>query len=446
MRLHLVRVFALAVVSLGLAACGGDGGGHKRPSVPASITIVSGNSQTGVAGSALPAALNVSVKDSSGRAVAGASVSWAVIAGGGSVTPTTSTTDSAGVATTNWTLGAALGANRATATVGTLPAVGFDATGVAGPAASVSIVSGNGQGGAVGTELPAALTVRVTDSGARPVAGVTVTWAVTAGGGTVTPASSVTDSGGAANTRWTLGATAGANRATATVAGLPGVTFDATGSAAGPMVRAYEDSEFLYLESRMGVDVARIGLRKSWGGAITEASLNGVDYVNDDNPGRQIQVSLWDGNAKYDEAAGFWQWNPVEAGDHFYHGSPLLEARLAAESIYTRTQPIHWAPENISSVIGPLLGDAYIEKWVSVVPGHHRAFKVHYRITHFGTDAHANMLQELPVMYVNPNVPNIVYYAGLPIQLGAGLGSRVRQFHPRRRRGRDACHDLRIAR
>ena len=99
MRLHLVRVFALAVVSLGLAACGGGGSGHKRPSVPALITIVSGNSQTGVAGSALPAALNVSVKDSSGRAVAGASVSWTVVVGGGSVTPSTSTTDSAGLAT-----------------------------------------------------------------------------------------------------------------------------------------------------------------------------------------------------------------------------------------------------------------------------------------------------------------------------------------------------------
>jgi hypothetical protein len=58
------------------------------------------------------------------------------------------------------------------------------------------------------------------------------------------------------------------------------------------------------------------------------------------------------------------------------------------------------------------LGDAYIEKWISVVPGFNRVFKVHYKITHFGTDTHADKFQELPVMYVNPNVPNFFYYGG----------------------------------
>ncbi len=226
------RILVIGVASLVMAACGGGGGGgHKQPPVPTSITIVSGNSQTGVAGSALPSALGVSVKDSSGRAVLGASVSWAVVAGGGSVTPATSTTDSAGLAMTNWTLGVALGANRLTATSGTLPAVAFDATGVAGPAATVSIVSGNGQSGSIGTELPAALTVRVTDSGTRPVSGVTVSWAVTAGGGRVTPTTGTTDSSGTASARWTLGTAPGANRATATVAGTSVVVFEATATA-----------------------------------------------------------------------------------------------------------------------------------------------------------------------------------------------------------------------
>lgn len=139
---QLSRVIVIGVVSLALVACGGGGGGgHKKPPVPASITIVSGNGQTGVAGSALPTALSVSIKDSSGRAVPGASVSWAVIEGGGSVTPTTNSTDSAGLATTTWTLGAALGANRVIATSGTLPAVAFDATATAAVTASVIVTS-----------------------------------------------------------------------------------------------------------------------------------------------------------------------------------------------------------------------------------------------------------------------------------------------------------------
>lgn len=139
---QLPRVIAIGVASLALVACGGGSGdGQEQPPVPASITIVSGNGQTGVAGSALPTALGVSVKDSSGLAVPGASVSWAVVAGGGSVTPTTSLTDSAGLATTTWTLGAAPGANRVIATSGTLAAVAFDATATTAVTASVIVTS-----------------------------------------------------------------------------------------------------------------------------------------------------------------------------------------------------------------------------------------------------------------------------------------------------------------
>jgi len=138
---QFLRILIIGIASLVLTACGGGDGGHKAPPAPTVITIVSGNNQTGVAGSTLPAALVVSVKDAAGRAVAGATVSWAVVAGGGSVTPTTSMTDSAGFATTNWTLGAAPGANRVTATAGTLPAVAFDATATPAVTASVTVSS-----------------------------------------------------------------------------------------------------------------------------------------------------------------------------------------------------------------------------------------------------------------------------------------------------------------
>lgn len=141
MRLQFLRVAVVGLASLALGACGGGGGGHEGLPTATSITIVSGNNQTALAGSALPTALGVSVKDSSGRAVAAASVSWTVVAGGGSVTPSTSTTDSGGLATTSWTLGAAPGANRVTATVAGIAPVTFDAVALAGATASVTVTS-----------------------------------------------------------------------------------------------------------------------------------------------------------------------------------------------------------------------------------------------------------------------------------------------------------------
>ena len=176
-----------------------------------------------------------------------------------------------------------------------------------------------------------------------------------------------------------------------------------------PVITTSEDSTMIFLDARTSTDAARLGLLKAWGASITEVSLNGVNYVNHDDPGRQIQTSLWDGNATY---AGTWGYNPIEAGDHDFNGSPLLASTLLPDSIYTKTQPIQWAPENFGGGPTPVRGDAYIEKWISVVPGYNRVFKVHYKITHFGTDSHADANQELPVIYVNPIVPNFFYYGG----------------------------------
>ena len=193
-----------------------------------------------------------------------------------------------------------------------------------------------------------------------------------------------------------------------------------------PAITTVDDGVSFVLQTATSTETARVGLLKAWGAAITEVSLNGVDYVNHDDPGRQIQTSLWDANANYSTS---WGYNPVESGDHDFQGSPVLASTLMPDSIYTKTQPIQWAPENFGGGPGnPVLGDAYIEKWITVVPSHNRVFKVHYKITHFGTDLHADAFQELPVMYVNPNVPNFVYYGGSAPWTNGGLSQHVMPY------------------
>ena len=102
----------------------------------------------------------------------------------------------------------------------------------------VGIVSGNNQNAGPIAALPNPLVVIVTDGAGDPAVGVTVTWSVASGGGSVTPLTSVTGADGTASTTWTLG-TAGAQAVQALVAGLPPVLFNATFTAGSGQIRTW---------------------------------------------------------------------------------------------------------------------------------------------------------------------------------------------------------------
>jgi plastocyanin len=107
-------------------------------------------------------------------------------------------------------------------------------TAVQGPpvATQIAMNSGDGQTATVGTSVATPPSVIVKDANGSPVAGVSVAFSVTAGGGTISPTSAGTSdaSGIAGVTMWALGPTPGSNSLTATAPGLAGspVTFNAT--------------------------------------------------------------------------------------------------------------------------------------------------------------------------------------------------------------------------
>ena len=102
------------------------------------------------------------------------------------------------------------------------------------PPASVANVTGVPLVGTAGQVLSDQVVVRVADAAQSPLEGVTVTFAATAGGGSVSPASAVTDTRGEARTRWTLGRTLGSNILTVSAGGGPTVQIPATVSAGRP--------------------------------------------------------------------------------------------------------------------------------------------------------------------------------------------------------------------
>src|SRR5205823_14886659 len=92
------------------------------------------------------------------------------------------------------------------------------------------LVSGNNQTAKFQTALAMPLVVSAADTNGNPVAGVTVAFAVTSGGGSLSATSVMTNLTGQAPTMLTVGATAGTNTVTASASGLTGspATFTAT--------------------------------------------------------------------------------------------------------------------------------------------------------------------------------------------------------------------------
>lgn len=96
-------------------------------------------------------------------------------------------------------------------------------------AAALTVVQGNNQSIQAGKELPTPIVLRVTSSTGSAMANVPVTMTVSAGGGTITPASGVSDAKGEYTAKWTLGPTFQENEVRASVPGLDPVKITANG-------------------------------------------------------------------------------------------------------------------------------------------------------------------------------------------------------------------------
>jgi hypothetical protein len=128
----------------GAFACGGDS--NVGPVVPAAIQAIAGTGQTGTPGVPLPNPLVVKVTDNQGNAAAGVSVTWSVMSGDGTISPTTSTTAADGTASTQFTLGPAVGAQQVQAAASGLTGspVQFTATAASSTGEVVLSVVGGG--------------------------------------------------------------------------------------------------------------------------------------------------------------------------------------------------------------------------------------------------------------------------------------------------------------
>jgi len=220
MQAHSIPTSLAMFAALSLAGCGGD---SAAPEVPVTLTLVSGDGQSGTVGEELADPLVVRVTTVEGETIADVSVSWSVDAGGGQVSPSSDATNQDGLSEVTWSLGRnASAAQTATASVsGPSPSsVTFNATAAPGSPFSITLLQGDSQVAWVGSQLPAEYAVRVVDRYDNATPDAWVTWSVLIGGGSFTKDSSQTSVSGTASSERILGPTMGLQTATASLADL----------------------------------------------------------------------------------------------------------------------------------------------------------------------------------------------------------------------------------
>src|ERR1035437_5575109 len=225
------RIGTAALAVIVSAGCTVRGGSSTSPPTVA-LAMRSGDPQNATVAHAVATAPSVMVT-SNGQAKAGATVTFAVASGSGSVTGATATTDATGMAHAgSWTLGNTAGTNTLTASVSGAAPVTFTATGIAGPVAAITKIAGDNLTATAGATLGTAPSVSLADQFGNLVSSQTVTFAVASGGGSVTGATPSSGANGIATVGgWTLGAAAGSNTLTASSGSAPAATFTATGTA-----------------------------------------------------------------------------------------------------------------------------------------------------------------------------------------------------------------------
>lgn len=180
---------------------------------PVSITRVTPESTTVVTNTAQTNPLTVIVRDANGFPVQGATVSFAVTGGTGSLSSSTATTNANGQASVTFSGGGILGDATVTASVaGVATPSTFTITVQRSTPSTVTLIQGNNQTATVGSAVSQVPTVKVTDANGRAVPGVEVQFRIVAGGGSVDVPIDTTDANGIADAgQWRLGATAGQN-------------------------------------------------------------------------------------------------------------------------------------------------------------------------------------------------------------------------------------------
>jgi hypothetical protein len=197
---------------------------------PVRMTSPSGSGQTAALLTPLANPLVLKVLDAAGYPVPGVTLNFSDNGAGGTFAAPSLITSSSGTVAAQYRTGTRSGRITITASSRGVKSINVLATCLSGAATNIALVSGNNQSATVGTKLPKALTVRVTDVYGNPVSGNNVLFSDSGAGGIFSsPNPIVTSTSGTAAIFYTLPTSAKSIAVTATATGITAkVTFAET--------------------------------------------------------------------------------------------------------------------------------------------------------------------------------------------------------------------------
>jgi hypothetical protein len=148
----------------------------------------------------------------------------------------------------------------------------------------------------------------------------------------------------------------------------------------------------------------RLGVDLESGGSIFYFSKTNKEQnlLNHFDRGRFIQQSYYGDKDGSFWAQQEWTWNPVQGGDYKGHPAKLIEHTSSQTTLYVKSTPKHWAN-------GADITNALMEQSISLED---EVAHIKYTFTYRGERDHKPRHQELPAVFVDYSLPNLVFYKG----------------------------------
>lgn len=175
------------------------------------------------------------------------------------------------------------------------------------------------------------------------------------------------------------------------------------------------DGNFYYIDNgtiRLGVDLERGGSIFYFAESVTKRNV-----LNHADEGRFIQQSYYGEPDSSIWVNQPWVWNPIQGGGCHGEKARILKQTFDETGINIVSEPVHWAS-------GMAISDAEMEEIITMKG---RMAHIHYIFRNTGRNAtnHPATHQELPAVFVDANLPNLIYYGGSSPWTGDSLKSVV---------------------